>query len=114
MIKLLFNLIFIIFFILNKLLLIIFNNNCTNFVIQQESNRRIQRHYPRNSLCPNEIVDPFTNLSAVEVKDSDGEAVFYGFPVDHDPSNSVGIFDSQSKFSGDKYMQSENLCSVDS
>ena len=63
---------------------------------------------------PNPEVDPFIDLSEVELEGSRGEKGYYGFPVDHDPSNSVDIFDSQSKFSGDKYMQSENLCSVDS
>ena len=63
---------------------------------------------------PNPEVDPFIDLSEVELDGSRGEKGYYGFPVDHDPSNSVDIFDSQNELSGDNYMQSENLCSVDS
>ena len=58
--------------------------------------------------------DPFINLSDEGLKGIIYEPGYYDFYADHDPSKSISLFDSQSKFSGDKYMQSENLCSVDS
>ena len=65
-------------------------------------------------LCPNEIDDPFVNLSDVELEGSKGEPGYYYINVNHDPSEPVDISNSQSKISGDRYIQSKNLCSVDS
>ena len=55
----------------------------------------------------------FINLSTVELEGCRKEPGYYGFYADHDPSNSISLSDSQNKFSEDKCMQSENLCSVD-
>ena len=57
---------------------------------------------------------PTINLSSEEFEGFIGDSEYYGPPANHFPSNSVDLFDSQSKFSGDKYLQSENLFSVDS
>ena len=58
--------------------------------------------------------NPFIDLSDEELEGIKDVPGYYGFYADHDPSKSISLIDSQSKFSGDQYMKSEKLCSVDS
>ena len=58
--------------------------------------------------------DPFIDLSDEDLEGIIDVPGYYGFYADHNPSKSISLFDSQNKFSGDKCMESENLCSVDS
>ena len=66
------------------------------------------------SINKNRGLHPFINLSDDELEGIKKEPGYYDFYVDHDPSKSISLFDSQNEFSGGEYIQSENLCSVDS
>ena len=74
----------------------------------------MQLRYQQNWFTLNRNNHPFIDLSSAEFEGSRGDQEYYGFYADHNPSKSISLFDSQSKFSGGEYMQSENLCSVDS
>ena len=71
-------------------------------------------HKTRLEYDSNSEENPFVDLSDEGLKGIIYEPGYYDFYADHDPSKSISLFDSKSKFSGDQYMQSENLCSVDS